>query len=386
MPGGSAGPRLIRVGFDATAAAWQGAGIGRAARSLLTEMLRRRDPDIEWVVFYLGQRIARRFEETLADYGVIPSLIPVSPRLGFVIWQRLRAPIPVELFTGRLDLLHSPDFVLPFSFARRRVLTIHDLTYLSHPHTAEPRLRERLDRAVRRSIRAADRIHCVSGHTAAAVGELLGYDPDRIDVIYNGLDPVLARPPTPQAVERLEQLCLPDRFVLSVGTLQPRKNVLRTVQAVAELRSRGHDVGLVHAGATGWISERDLTDIDRIGREFLVRLGAVDDDLLRALYARARVLAAVSEAEGFLLPIIEAMAHSLPVVTSDASCMPEVAGGAALLADPYDVDSIASALARALQPGPELQDLICAGRERSTQFDWERAARETIASYRVTLG
>ena len=209
MPVGWRGTQLIRVGFDATAAAWQGAGIGRAARSLLLAMLRRREPDIEWVVFYLGQRIARGFEASLADHGVIPSLIPVSPRLGFFIWHRLRAPIPVELFTGRLDVLHSPDFVLPFSFARRRLLTIHDLTYLTHPHTAEPRLRDRLDRAVRRSIEIADRVHCVSAHTAAAVDELLGYDPGRIDVIYNGLDPELAKPPDPDEMERLDKLLLP---------------------------------------------------------------------------------------------------------------------------------------------------------------------------------
>lgn len=376
---------MIRVGFDATAAAWQGAGIGRAARSLLLAMLRRRDPDIEWVVFYLGQRIARGFEETLADHGVIPALIPVSPRLGFFVWQRLRAPIPVELFTGRLDVLHSPDFVLPFSFARRRVLTIHDLTYLTHPHTAEPRLRARLDRAVRRSVGIADRVHCVSAHTAAAVGDLLGYDTRRIDVIYNGLDPELARPPTSDEVARLDELCLPGRFVLSVGTLQPRKNVLRTVRAVAELRSRGHDLGLVHVGANGWISEHDLASIDRIGRDFLVRLGAVDDGLLRSLYARAQALAAVSEAEGFLLPIIEAMAHSVPVVTANASCMPEIAGGAALLADPLDVDAIANALENAVEPGPGRERRIAAGVARASEFDWDRAARETLSSYRSAL-
>ena len=376
---------MIRVGFDATAAAWQGAGIGRAARSLLLAMLRRREPDIEWVVFYLGQRIARGFEESLADHGVIPSLIPVSPRIGFIVWQRLRAPIPVELFTGRLDVLHSPDFVLPFSFARRRVLTIHDLTYLTHPHTAEPRLRERLDRAVRRSIGMADRIHCVSAHTAATVGDLLGYDADRIDVIYNGLDPELAAPPTAEEMERLDELALPDRFVLSVGTLQPRKNVLRTVRAVAELRSRGHDVGLVHVGATGWISDRDMASIDRIGRGFVVRLGAVDDGLLRALYARSQALAAVSEAEGFLLPIIEAMAHSVPVVTADASCMPEIAGGAALLADPLDVGAIADALERALDSGSDRERRLAAGVARAREFDWDRAARETLSSYRRAL-
>lgn len=376
---------MIRVGFDATAAAWQGAGIGRAARSLLLAMLRRREPDIEWVVFYLGQRIARGFEESLADHGVIPSLIPVSPRLGFFIWQRMRAPIPVELFTGRLDLLHSPDFVLPFSFARRRVLTIHDLTYMTHPHTAEPRLRERLDRAVRRSIEIADRVHCVSAHTAAAVGGLLGYDADRIDVIYNGLDERLAKPPTQDELDRLDELQLPERFVLSVGTLQPRKNMLRTVRAVAQLRSRGHDVGLVHVGATGWISDQDLASIDRFGEGFLVRLGSIDDGLLRALYARAQALAAVSEAEGFLLPIIEAMAHSVPVVTANASCMPEIAGGAALLVDPFDVEAIADALAEALEPGTDRERRLGAGVARARQFGWDRAARETLASYRSAL-
>ena len=151
------------------------------------------------------------------------------------------------------------------------------------------------------------------------------------------------------------------------------------------MRSRGHDLGLVHVGAAGWISDRDLASIDRIGGEFLVRLGTVDDGLLRALYARAQALAAVSEAEGFLLPIIEAMAHSLPVVTANASCMPEIAGGAALLADPLDVEAIADALELALEPGADRERRLAAGMARAREFDWDRAARETLASYRSAL-
>ncbi len=372
----------MRVGFDATAAAWQSAGIGRAAKNLLVAMLRCQDRDIDWVIFYLGQRVNGHFEAALAEFGLIPILVPISPRLGFALWQRLRAPIPIELFTGRLDVLHSPDFVLPFSFARRRLVTIHDLSYLTHPHTADQKLRSRLDRAVRAGLRQADRVICVSQTTADELVELLAYDPARIDVIYNGLDGELAREPTERDQQRVRELGLPDRFVLSVGTLQPRKNLLRVARAVAMLRARGHDLGLIHAGAQGWISSDQLEQIDRAGTGFLTRLGPIDDGLLRALYERATVLAAVSESEGFLLPIIEAMTHSTPVVTANVSCMPEIAGGAALLADPYNEDQIASAIGSAAASGEQRSDLIARGLRRAAVFDWDIAAAATLGAYR----
>ncbi len=372
----------MRVGFDATAAAWQSAGIGRSVWELLRSMLSQSGDDIDWVVFYQGHRTAARLEAMLATFNIRPMIVPFSPRLGFALWQRLRLPLPLELFTGQLDLLHAPDFVLPFSFAKAKVVTIHDLSFLTHPHTADANLQVRLDRAVRRALERADRVICISRTTANDVVSLLDYDPNRIDVIYCGLDSALSADPSEAELARLDEIHLPSRFVLSVGTLQPRKNLLRITRAVASLRASGEDVGLVHAGARGWISDADLGAIESTGAGFLHRLGPVDDGLLRALYARAGALAAVSEAEGFMLPMIEAMAHGVPVVTASVSCMPEIAADAALLANPYDHEEIATSLQSALTRGSSTTELIARGHARARDFDWDKAGAETLAAYR----
>jgi alpha-1,3-rhamnosyl/mannosyltransferase len=202
-------------------------------------------------------------------------------------------------------------------------------------------------------------------------------------VIHNGLDANFARRPTAsQRQDARARFALPDRFVLAVGTIQPRKNLVRTAQAVAMARARGHDIHFVHVGAAGWLSEGVLAGLEDLDDGFVHRLGPVDDRWLPALYAEAEITLTVSLAEGFMLPIIESMAMGTPVITSQASCMPEIAGAAAELVDPLDVAEIGEAIVEVLDDRDLAERLTRAGEARAGAFNWADSAAATYAIYR----
>jgi glycosyltransferase involved in cell wall biosynthesis len=174
-------------------------------------------------------------------------------------------------------------------------------------------------------------------------------------------------------------------FVLAVGTLQPRKNYVRLIQAfaaISNLQPLTSNLHLVIAGGKGWRYDAIFAEVEKLGlRDRVLFPGFVADADLPALYSAARVLAYPSIYEGFGLPMLEAMACGTPVVTSTASCMPEVAGDAALLVPPTDVDALAAALDRALTDEALRADLIAKGRARARQFSWAKSARQLLGIY-----
>jgi glycosyltransferase involved in cell wall biosynthesis len=169
-------------------------------------------------------------------------------------------------------------------------------------------------------------------------------------------------------------------FILAVGTLQPRKNYVRLIQAFAALPGPG--LRLVIAGGRGWLFDAIFAEVERLGLGGRVVFpGFAADDDLPALYSAASVLAYPSTYEGFGLPILEAFACETPVVTSTASCLPEVAGDAALLAPPTDVDALSAALKRALEDTALRRQLVAAGLARVKQFSWRKSARQLLGHY-----
>lgn len=293
----------------------------------------------------------------------------------------------MELALGRLDLFHSPDFVLPPLLTKTSVVTIHDLSFVTHAETAHPAQKRFLDSAVPRAVERATRVIAVSEATRRDVIAIYGAPADKVQVVYNGLDRIFLRaPPASLLDEAKRRFNLPPRFALSGGTLQPRKNLPNAVAAVALARRQGHDIQLVHFGAKGWLSEGVYAAVEKLDDGFVHLLGAVDDRWLPALYALAELTLAVSKAEGFMLPIIESMALGTPVITANVSSMPEVAGDAALLASPDNVDEIAAAIGSLLTDPALAGKLVVAGRSRAARFTWEDAAEQTEAVYRSALG
>jgi glycosyltransferase involved in cell wall biosynthesis len=316
-----------------------------------------------------------------------PTRIP--PRDWARIWHRARLPWPVETMTGRVALLHATDFTLPPTLpGTRTLLTVHDLSFVRVPETASPSLKAYLDAVVPRSVRRADHVLADSEATRDDLIALYGTPPNKITVLWSGVDSRFAPVRDPAKLEDIRQRYkLPSGpFVLSVGTVQPRKNYGRLIEALAYLRGDMPDLGLVIVGGRGWLDDPIYAALDEHSlRDAVVFTGFAVDEDLPALYSLARVVALPSLYEGFGLPVLEAMACGTPVVTSNVSSLPEVAGDAALLVDPLDVAALTESLRRLLTDETLRADLITRGRGRAASFTWERAARQLLGVYTQML-
>lgn len=375
----------MRIGIDYTAAVRQGAGIGRYTRGLIGA-LPALDRENSYRLFVAGRGVQ----------GPVPMganfrtrWLPVTDRETALVWQRLRLPIPIELCLGRVDLFHSPDFVLPPLLSGRRVLTVHDLTFMRVPEFAHPVLREYLQRVVPRSVQRADLVLADSECTRRDVVELLHVPEERVQVVYCGVEDRF-RPVEDEATlgEVRRRYGLERPFILGLGTLEPRKNFSGLITAFGRLLERRrlpHE--LVIVGGKGWLYEPILERVRDLGLEERVRFaGYVADPDLPAVYTLASCLAYPSFYEGFGIPVLEAMACATPVVAARASSIPEVGGSAVVYVDPYDVESLVEGLDTVLHDGPLRAQLRAEGLARAREFTWERAARTLLAAYRAVSG
>ena len=375
----------MRIGIDYTAAVRQGAGIGRYTRGLIGA-LPACDAGNAYRLFVAGRGVERQLPGAANFHA---RWLPLTDRDTSIIWQRLRLPIPIELILGRLDLFHSPDFVLPPVLDARTVLTVHDLSFMRVPECAHPVLREYLLRVVPRSVRRADLILADSENTRRDVVELLGVAEERVRVVCPGVEarfqPVHDEA-TRSAVRERYGLARP--FILGLGTLEPRKNFCGLIDAYARLAARGHLAhDLVIVGGKGWLYEPIFERVRELGLEARVHFtGRAADEDLPAIYSLASCLAYPSFYEGFGIPVLEAMACGTPVVTARVSSLPEAGGEAVLYADPHDVESLAQALERALDDEPLRGQLRAAGRVQAARFTWEAAAQALLEAYRVAAG
>ncbi len=375
----------LKIGFDATAAVHQGAGIGRYARDLLAALAAREDDGLSFAVVYCGHgsragglpQLPRRFRV---------KSFPVSDRIINALWHRARIPLPVQVATGKIDLFHSPDFTLPPTWGCPTVLTVHDLAFLRVPECAYPTLRAYLERVVPRSAKRATRIIAVSESTRHDVVELLGIPPDRVSVVYEGVNARFLRPADPERAGALVRAAgVSQPYILSVGTVEPRKNYVRLLEAYARLRERGVEHSLIIAGRLGWLYEPILARVDALGLQTHVAILQPDDNTLAALYALADACIFPSLYEGFGIPVLEALAIGAPVACSNASSFPEIVGGAAAMFDPCDVEAMANATERILSDGERRGELAALGPKRASQFSWDRAAEDTVHVYRQAL-
>ena len=372
----------MRIGFDATSAVRQGAGIGRITRELL-RALTRRDTANTYRLIYASPPGAPA--QPLPPLGRNFHLrhLPFDDLWLARVWHRARLPLPVNLVTGGIDLYHAPDFTLPPVFpGTRTVLTVHDLSFVRDPESAMPVLRKYLNKVVPRSVRGATHVLADSEATREDLMALYGTPREKITVLYSGVNPMFqpVRDADRLASVRARYGIGAAPYVLAVSTLQPRKNYSRLIQALA--RQPDPKLRLVIVGGKGWLYDAIFAEVSRSGLEGrVIFAGFAADDDLPALYSGARVVAYPSTYEGFGLPILEGYACGTPVVTSTASCLPEVAGGAALLVDPLDVDAIATALHQAASDDALRADLIARGFERVRPFTWDNAAKQLLGVY-----
>ena len=387
----------MRIGIDITSAIRQGAGIGRFTRELIRALLSLDSPH-EVVLFAATGGLPRSTTQARLDHVTQPALDHHLKfdicNLTFLsddwlhrIWHRARLPIPIQALLGHVDVFHEPDFVLPPTLpGTPTILTIHDLTFIRDPDSALPQLRRYLNRVVPRSVARATQVLADSLATKNDLVELFGTTPDQVTVMYGGVDARFApvRDPQQIAAVRDKYHLGGAPFILGLGTLQPRKNYKRLIQAFSILKFRLSiaNLQLVIVGGKGWLYDDIFGEVKRLGLEgHVVFPGFADDEDLPALYSAAELLAYPSLYEGFGLPVLEAMACGTPAITSNVSSLPEVGGDAALLVEPMDVDAIAQAMLRLLQDQHLRQTCITRGFEQACRFTWENAAVQLLKLY-----
>ncbi len=298
-------------------------------------------------------------------------------------WTHLR--LSAEMLQRPPDLLFVPAHVVPLIHPKT-IVTIHDLGYLVHPESHPRRQRMMLQATTRWSARVATHIIAPSEATAQDLRNYLRVPEDRITVIHHGVGPEFIPAPATEVQRVRRQFGLSRRYVLAVGTRQPRKNYLRLAQAVSTLLSQGHDIDLVLAGKPGWLSERVDQELQTVGLgERLRLLDYVSAGDLPALYTGAAAVAMPSLYEGFGLPLLEAMACGTPTVASDRASLSEIAGGASLLFDAMDPDDLFRALLAILRSPTLHEKLRTAGIERAARFTWSNAAVRTADVFRRVL-
>lgn len=378
----------MRIGFDATPAVRQGGGIGRYTRELL-QALYAADTTSHYRLFFASRSPLPHPLPAPRPANFHARQLPFDDVWFARIWHRARLPLPVELITGPIDLFHSPDFTLPpVRRGTRTLLTVHDLSFIRDPDSAVPVLRQYLNAVVPRSVARADHVLADSQATRADLIELYHTPAEKISVLYSGVNAVF-RPIADSAIlagVRAKYRLGQAPFILAVGTLQPRKNYVRLIQAFSALSTQPSPLVLVIAGGKGWLYDSIFAEVQRLNLQARVIFpGFVDDADLPALYSAAHALAYPSLYEGFGLPMLEAMACGTPVVTSTASCLPEVAGGAALCVPPTEVEALSQALETVVGDEAARAELIARGLARAKTFTWDRAAHELVGHYRSLL-
>ena len=300
-----------------------------------------------------------------------PVAIRRVPRNG---WLRLLA---LGMAGSRFDLIHSM-YYRPLASRRPTVVSIHDVSFERHPDffSRVEVLKNRL--LVREAARRASMVVTLSEHARSEMIELYGLDPDRVAVVPGGVSAAFLAPREPRQPTASPELVR----ILAVGTLQPRKNLLRLLDAVRIVGSSSR-VQLRVIGPPGHAAQEIQ---DRLGGSDVVLLGYVSEEELLQEYRAADVFVYPSIYEGFGLPVVEAMASGTPVVTTTGGSLPEVAGDAALIVDPYDVGALAGAITQLIEDADLRAQLVDRGLRRAGEFSWRSAADRLSAVYDRVIG
>lgn len=352
----------------------------------LTELVRqfaKVDQRNEYVLYFnfMRREYAERFEarvRPMLSERVRARICNVPNRLMNVA-RDLRWPIDSSV--GRCSAVYYHCFDMQPQWFGAKVLTLHDLMPMTHAEYFPERDVAYFCRTVPKMVRQADALIAVSQHTKDMAVDLLGVRADRIFVAHHGVDSRFTPPAANVIMAMRKRLGLQRPYLLSISTAEPRKNLARLVDVLAQLHAHGQqDLQLVVAGKSAWGSGALRSRVEALGMGQHVKLlGYVADADLAALYAGAEVYLLPSIAEGFGMPAIEAMACGAPVVASNATALPEVCGDGAVLVDPLDTEGFAAATLRLRTDAAHRAALIERGLRRAASFSWNATARRTVA-------
>jgi glycosyltransferase involved in cell wall biosynthesis len=367
----------LTVAVDATPLLGTRTGVGLFCAELIARLSVR--PTVELTAYALSGRGAGALAAAVPDGVTASSAHRLPAALGQRLWLRMPWP-PIEALVGRFDVVHATNYLAPPSRHAAVVVSVHDLTTLHFPDMATSATR-RFPRLVAAAVRRGAWVHTLSEAVAHEVRERFDVDPQKVVPVHLGIPPL--PPSEPGTGTRAAGA---DRYVLALGTVEPRKGLPVLVAAFDEVADDDADLRLVIAGPDGWGSEAlDGAMGAARHRDRIVRLGYVSAEERAGLLRDAAVLAYPSVYEGFGFPPLEAMSVGTPVVATTAGAIPEVAGDAALLVEPGDPHALAAALGTVLGDHALPARLIAAGHERAAHFTWGRCVEGLVALYERAL-
>ncbi|HKO61694.1 MAG TPA: glycosyltransferase family 1 protein [Pyrinomonadaceae bacterium] len=371
----------LRIAIDAHSVGTGLAGNESYATNLI-EALAEIDQFNLYTLYVTRKEAVERFKNRWPNFTV-RSTLPHSPLI------RIPLTLSAELRRNRVDVLHV-QFTAPPMAPCPVVVSIHDLSFEHLPETFKRRSRIQLRVTVRRSARLASQVITLSNHARADIINTYGIDPDKITAIPLAAPSHFRRITNDNELQRVKQTYgINGPYILCVGSVQPRKNLARLLQAYSLLRSDGPTgklPKLVIAGKFAWLFEETLRTIGRLDlKDSVIMTGYVRDADLPALYSGARCFVYPSYFEGFGLPPLEAMKCGTAVVVGNQTSMPEVVGDAAQLVDPFDVDDIAAGIRKVITDDGWRSALEVRGVERAKRFDWHETARQTLEVYKKAV-
>ncbi len=374
----------MHVTIDVSPTVQKHAGLGRYAGELARALAEH--TNIRLRLFY-----NRQGEAQLPDY--LSHLPHTSVNMGNKPWRMavllsrlLRWPMDATFAAG--EVFHATNHLLAHFGRARTVFTLHDLIFLHYPEYHLPYNRWYLTFAMPRFLRAASAIITPSECSRQDAIKFYKLPPEKIKVIYEAAAPYFKPADNAAALQRVrQQYNLPERFILHVGTIEPRKNLSRLLEAFQAILPDFPDLALVLVGKKGWLYDEFFQKLQQLGlTERVIFPGFVAEADLPAFFKLAQVFVYPSLYEGFGLPPLEAMACGTPVICSRSSSLPEVVGEAGLLIDPTRTTELVAALRRLLADAALQTELRGRSLARAREFSWARAAREHEAVYRSLAG
>jgi glycosyltransferase involved in cell wall biosynthesis len=361
----------FKVGFDLSVADINQAGTGIYASNLF-RALQSMENDIEYQAF--------SWEDSNAAPASEKSMRPLRAVRRHFLWPHLILPHRVR--KANVDVLHMPANIAPLRLPCPTVVTILDSIPIITPQNFPFFFRNYFRILNPRAARTAARIITISENSKRDIVRHLNIPPEKITV--TPLAPGSEfHPASAEEKERVRKKYDLDEFILTVGTLEPRKSIPLLLESLALLKQKGAPCFLAHAGSSGWLGDEATNCVKRFGLSNSVRfLGFVPKEDLVALYSSARVFAFPSIYEGFGLPVLEAMACGCPVIASNSSSIPEIVQDAGILIDPGDPELLADAILRLLKNPGFAKELSEMGLQRAAQFSWRKCAEQTQDVYR----
>jgi glycosyltransferase involved in cell wall biosynthesis len=363
---------------------YRGAGISWYIINLLRNLGAVSPADFRYTAFLHDRNFAAPTEAMQLRFSRLPTQRPMVR----IFWEQVVQPLAVR--QAGVDLLHALAFVAPALSPAPMVVTVYDLSFIRYPQAFRPFQRWYLSHFTRRTVSRAKAIITISESTRQDVIHFLSAPPERVHTIYCGSEASFRPLPPAEVAAFKSQYQLPDKFILFLGTLEPRKNIEGLIRAYAHWKQVEPTAPpLVIAGGKGWYYHHIFELVETLKLTGAIHFpGYVPQETLPMWYNAATVFVYPSRFEGFGLPVLEAMACGTPVITSTASSLPEVTGteGAAWLVDPDNTTGLAEAMAAVSGQPARQAEMSALGLARAAQFSWQKTARQTVAVYQKVLG